>query len=450
MQPDTTYQTLKKKHKTGLYLLLLLFIIFGIIVEMRGALQTKRKTDAGVYFRAAWAIRTENDPYSITDDRGWHYLYPPLFAITMWPLADPPTGMDRTGYLPYEISIALWYIITLLFGFAGVHLLANALEKTSKDTNVRNQPKFCMRWWALRILPILILLLPIGRTQVRGQIGLIISFILCGTTAYILYGKRFLAGLWLSAAICIKIIPALFLLVPIWRRDWKMISGTLAGLLFGLLLIPSIIMGPQKLFQGYQSFYKETLMAGIKGDTEGSRGKELTGITSTDSNSPMVIMHNIMYPESSTRPKTAKPFVRITHWIIFLIMILLTLLAAGWKNSDKFISGKIEATPRETLFLASIIPLMCTASPVFHPHYIAMALPLITIILSILWDRNSFPSISTGWKIIFALLIISHILTSIDEGIFLYFRDFGLVLLSTILLWAGSIALLKNTARTQS
>jgi len=448
MQLDKESQSLKKKHKIGLYLLLLLFIIFGIIVELRGALQTKRKTDAGVYFRAAWAIRTENNLYSITDDRNWHYIYPPLFAITMWPLADPPTGMDRTGYLPYEISIALWYIITLLFGFFGIHILANALEKTSADPNIRNQPNFCIRWWALRTLPIIILLLPIGRTQVRGQIGLIISFILCGTMAYILYGKRFLAGLWLSAAICIKIIPALFLLVPIWRRDWKMISGTFTGLLFGLILIPTIVMGPKGVMQGYQSFYNETLMAGIKGDTEGSRGKELTGITSTDSNSPMVIMHNIINPKPYTRPKNAHPLVRITHWIIALIMILLTLLAAGWKNSGKLLSSKVEATSRETLFMASLIPIMCTASPVFHPHYISMALPLITILISILWERNPPHTIPTVWKIIFGTLIITHLLTSIDEGIFLYFRDFGLVLFSTILLWTSSITLLKNTAKT--
>ena len=53
-------------------------------------------TDIGPYLRAAWAVRTGGDIYAITattDDRGWHYLYPPLFAIIMSPFAAPPPGL---------------------------------------------------------------------------------------------------------------------------------------------------------------------------------------------------------------------------------------------------------------------------------------------------------------------------------------------------------------------
>ena len=31
------------------------------------------------------------DLYHVYDDNGWHYNYPPLFAILLAPLADPPT-----------------------------------------------------------------------------------------------------------------------------------------------------------------------------------------------------------------------------------------------------------------------------------------------------------------------------------------------------------------------
>src|SRR5574340_419747 len=98
----TVLGSLTWPQRAGLGLLLLLFIGFGSMVELRGALQHTRKTDAGVYMRAAWAVRTGRDPYSITDDRGWHYAYPPLLAILMAPLADPPPSADREGYIPYE------------------------------------------------------------------------------------------------------------------------------------------------------------------------------------------------------------------------------------------------------------------------------------------------------------------------------------------------------------
>lgn len=226
-----------------------------------------------------------------------------------------------------------------------------------------------------------------------------------------------------------------------------MLSGSIVGLIFGIIVIPVIAMGPYKVLDGYKSFYSETILAGIKGDTEGSRGEELTGITSTDSNSPMVVIHNIMYPDIKDRPNIAASGIRAAHWLIAIFMTLGTLIAAGWKFSGRWFSGRIEATPREVLFLGTLMPIMFIASPVFHPHYVSMAIPLITVIISILWDRYSYPNIPFVWKVLFWSLVISHLLTSIDGGIFLYMRDFGLVLLTTLLLWAGSILLLHSTAK---
>ena len=97
----TSSEPLSKLHVTGLCLLLAAVILFGAMVEFRGALANRRMTDIGPYLRAAWSVRTGGDMYKITDDNDWHYLYPPLFAILMTPLADPPHGEDRTGYLPY-------------------------------------------------------------------------------------------------------------------------------------------------------------------------------------------------------------------------------------------------------------------------------------------------------------------------------------------------------------
>jgi hypothetical protein len=442
-------EPLTRAQKIGLCLLLLLSLTFGAWVELRGTgmADKVRRTDVGVYLRAAWAVRTGNDLYSITDNRDWHYVYPPLFAIIMVPLADPPPGMDRTGYLPYEVSVGLWYILTLIIGFFGVHILAKALEDKSGDRLLREQPLFCQRWWALRLLPILILLFAIGRSQMRGQVGMLISFLLCGTAASLLRGRRLRAGLWLSAAICIKMIPAFLLLLPLWRRDWRMLSGSFIGLLFGMIIIPMITMGPDRMLTGYHDLYQETILASITGNTEGSRGTELTGITSTDSNAPMVVIHNIMHPVKADRPKVASAGVRMTHWLIALCLTIITLYAAGLRGSGRWLSGKCEATCRELVFFGALLLVMLIASPVFHPHYVAMAIFLVTVLLSMLWDKYSYPNIPAGWKVLFWSLIVSHLLTSIDQGIFVYFRDFGLVLLSTLSLWAGSVFMLRRTTR---
>src|SRR4051794_27123601 len=101
---------------------------YGVLVVIRGSLLANRHTDVDTYFRAAWAVRNGTDLYMITDPNGWHYISPPLFAILISPLADPPEGMNRTGYLPYPMSVSIWYVLSVACFVAGVVMLARQLE----------------------------------------------------------------------------------------------------------------------------------------------------------------------------------------------------------------------------------------------------------------------------------------------------------------------------------
>ncbi|MGO9556379.1 MAG: glycosyltransferase family 87 protein [Syntrophobacteraceae bacterium] len=440
----TSSEPLSKLHVIGLSLLLITIIVFGAITEYRSAFLKRRMTDIGPYLRAAWSVRTGGDMYKITDDRGWHYVYPPLFAILMTPLADPPHGEDRTGYLPYEVTVGLWYMITMALGVAGIEILARSVEDPFRNLAAGRGRRFSQRWWALRTFPLLILLPAIGEAQSRGQVNLLIAFFLCCVAASTLKGRRFRAGLWLSAAICVKVIPAILLVFPLWRRDWRMLSGSAVGLLAGLILVPLVVLGPARTASLYKSFYQETIIAGITGDPGGSRGAELTGINSSNSSSPMVVLHNLMYPDKNNRPNVAHTGVRAAHWTIAFVMMAITLLASGWKG--RWYSGKVDATIAEVSFFCAFIPLMFVTSPVFHPHYVSMALPLVMVLLVILQERYSHGHIPPWWKSLFWFIAVSYLLASIDMGPFQYLRYFGLVLLSTVTLWAATLLAIKQTA----
>src|SRR4051812_9251065 len=130
----------------GLYLLFAATVLFGILTVERSAFMQRRMTDLDVYLRAAWAVRTGGDLYRISDDNGWHYHYPPLPAIALIPLADPPPGADRTGMLPFVASVAIWYVFSLLCLIVAIHGLASALEQTSSNPEVRAQGPGCRRW----------------------------------------------------------------------------------------------------------------------------------------------------------------------------------------------------------------------------------------------------------------------------------------------------------------
>jgi len=437
-------EPLSKLHVIGLSLLLVTVILFGAMVEYRGAFLKRRMTDIGTFLRAAWSVRTGGDMYKATDDRGFHYVYPPLFAILMTPLADPPHGEDRTGYLPYKASVGIWYMITMALGVAGIGILARTVEDPFRNLAAGRGRRFSQRWWALRTGPLLILFPAIARCQMRGQTGLLIVFFLCCVAASILKGRRLRAGLWLSAAICVKLIPAILLAFPLWRRDWRMLYGTAIGLLAGLILVPLVVLGPARTASSYKAFYQEIVTAELRGNPGANRAGELTAITSGDGNSPMVVLNNIMNPDKKSRPKVAHPGVRAAHWTIAFIALPITLLASGWKG--RWYSGKVDATMAEVSFLSAFIPLMFVASPVFHPHYVSMAVPLVMVLLVILWERYSYGHIPPRWKAVFWFVAVSHLLTSIDMGPFLYLREFGLVLLSTVTLWVATLIAIRQTA----
>ena len=106
----------------------------------------------------------------------------------------------------------------------------------------------------------------------------------------------------------------------------------------------------------------------------------------------------------------------------------------------------MDATAAEVSFFCGFIPLMFVTSPVFHPHYVSMALPLVMVLLVILWERYSYGHIPPRWKAVFWFIAVSHLLESIDIGPFMYVQDFGLVLLSTLTLWAATLLVIKQTA----
>ena len=134
----------------------------------------------------------------------------------------------------------------------------------------------------------------------------------------------------------------------------------------------------------------------------------------------------------------------MAHWVTALIMMTITLLASGWKG--KWYTGRSMRRSKMRIFMAAFIPLMLVTSPVFHPHYVSMTVPLVMLIVVIMWEYHSYGNIPAAWKAVFWFIAISHLLTSVDMGIFVYLRDFGLVLLSTITLWAGKLAALRLTS----
>ncbi len=424
-------QTLRRWERGGLWLFLAVVLAFGGIVEMRSVFLKRRMTDADDYFRAAWAVRTGRDMYSVADTNGWHYNYPPLFAILLVPLANPPPDVDNAGYLPYPVSVAVWYAFSVACFFLAVHWLASAIEKMSPAPPAR----WSRKWWWLRSGTVLVCLMAVGRTLSRGQVNTLVLLCFAGMIALLLANRRLAAGLCLAVPICIKLFPAFLLIVPVLRRDWRCLMGCGYGLALGLIVVPSVVLGPQGTADAYRRFNEVLIRPALGLGSDPERDKELTGATATDSQSFSALLHNFTHPDRAARPAVFEPWVRTAHWALGALFTTVTLGAWFWSRRRDAIAT--------VLFLGLLIVVMLPISPVCHIHYFIFAMPLVMGLLAAMWERVPFPRVAPWLVLLFGANIALNIVAALPG--FESWKDFGVTLGATFLLWgAGIFELLRN------
>jgi hypothetical protein len=215
---------------------------------------TVHKTDVTVYTVAAQAMFAGEDPYEVSNPRGWHYLYPPILAILMYPIA----------LLPSTEQAFVWFLCCTLC------VIGSVVESRK-----------LWRWWSGEIATIQIpawlswgllaaMFFPVLNCLQRGQVGVVLLyFLLLGCRLILVSQSRWLVllgGVVLALPVAIKLTPLLPAAVLaggllfrdlLWnknrpsntshsQRDWRgaltCVGGCL-GLLVWLLAVPAMTVG---------------------------------------------------------------------------------------------------------------------------------------------------------------------------------------------------------------
>jgi hypothetical protein len=420
---------LTRPEKVGLALLGLLVVAFGGLTVWRSALQQERKTDFGVYARAGYAVRAGQDIYDkrVCDDRGWHYCYPPPFAILMAPLADPFRWDDRTGYLPFWASVAVWYALSVGFVAFAVHAMAKAV--------LPGEVPGSRRWWYARTVPVYVCLGGIGYTLSRGQVNLLLVALIAGMFAAAVRGRVVASGVWLAGAIALKVIPAFLFLFPLVRREWRAGVGVALGLAVLLGALPAAVWGIDGAVRNDLRVVDAVLLPGASEAGDQTRAVELTNATATDSQSFQAVIHNVRHPhpDREARPPQPDEFTRLAHWAIGGLLTLITV-AVGWRRLRPDPAGQL-------IFLGCLCVLMLHISPVSHMHYYVLALPLVAgLWLKGLAARPGRLSaggrtvaVLAGWGAVTAAALLPF-------SFAVWLREMGPTVLATLALWAVGLA----------
>ena len=417
--------------ETVLVAVLFFFLLFfADIVQIRSAFLSRVMGDADCFFRAGWAAKVGKSIYEVTDPNGWHYNYPPLFAITMIPLADPPPGESREGCLPYPISISIFYKISLLSLFLGVFSLARAYEKLFPLVfeNIRIK-----KWYYLRIFAIVVCLSPIAHTLMRGQVNLFLLMMICLAIAFQMSNKSFLSGIMIAGSICLKVFPVFLLIVPVWRKDYKQFAGCIVGLILGLVVIPVSVMGVDKTKTAYSDFYNVLIGPSLGISADNTRGVELTNLNSTDNHSVLAFLHGIEHPDFSKKPAKPSLVIKIVH-------ILMSILFLGWLLWSKGIPKKGSAM-EDAHFLALASLLMVLICPVSHSQYFVLALPLVMSMMVFSWF-NCKSVISPWLGFLFLFYIVANVLPLLP--VFENIKRMGIMFIPNFILMVYGTTLFAN------
>ena len=229
------------------------FLVWGLF-DVRGRARLdpndlgSHRTDFTVYTEAGAAFFDGRDPYSVTNARGWHYLYPPLFAILVAPLHSLDPGWQ--GYLWFALSVAMAYGC-----FAECRRIAARLAVPAPG---ESPGKRDLRGWIV-LCAGLAVLCPLVNTFQRGQVGVAVLYpLLLGYR--MLVGARGAGGLvgggvLLALPIALKVTPAMPVGIALfqpfvgalrgagWRRFLLPSAGVLLGLLLFLLVVPAALVG---------------------------------------------------------------------------------------------------------------------------------------------------------------------------------------------------------------
>ena len=205
----------------------------------------QHRTDFTVFTEAGAAFFDGRNPYRVANPRGWHYLYPPLFALLVSPLSVFDT----------ESQVVIWYAANVAFAF-GCFTNARRLWLFASSAYLPGT------LWVAG-LAMLAVFLPFLDCMQAGQLGIAILFLLTLGFRFGLQGQSpsswFFGGVILALPAVIKLIPSLpvgCLLLQSWstaakkrsqRRSWiqaaTLTGGVLTGGFLFMFAVPSLLIG---------------------------------------------------------------------------------------------------------------------------------------------------------------------------------------------------------------
>lgn len=207
------------------------FVLIGVQHGLKIA-NSERASSQTAYLRWTPLVRELNQNIDIWQK--WNWPNPPMMAMILKPFMD----ID-----PPIVGSQLWLAAKMLCTLLSVWMVIKMLDRPERPFPL----------WG-KILAIVLAARPFEGDLVHGNVNLFILLTVALAAYAFTRGWDVAAGLSLSLGIACKVTPALFLPYLVWKRAWKTLAATLAGLVLWTLIVPGAYFGWQRNVEFFGSW----------------------------------------------------------------------------------------------------------------------------------------------------------------------------------------------------
>ena len=178
---------------------------------------------------------------------------------------------------------------------------------------------------------------------------ILLAILTCGIYA-IWVGREWVGAVLFGLGIALKITPALFVLLFLWKRQWRVAFYTVLAAIFWIVL-PAVHMGPTNWWEHQTEWTRNAALSLLDQQTEGRQANEQQKANLSLRHT--LLRYLVTYPESHRLRQvdpTYKPVLDLPPRLATLIVVSVTLGLFGlfaWSSRESF------QGPRDPLGLES-------------------------------------------------------------------------------------------------
>jgi|GEM_PF-3065915 len=394
------------------------WIVAAVIAALLGAIPVVKRTVDGSSdlrgFHRIWKanleapmqpvrqngeVKDDPDPYPPSS----YVLFAPLGALPLWGIG------------------LLWYVLNLACSWGIWRLSCRLLDLQTHERG------------ALLCASVGVLPFWMGNLA-RGQNAPLLMLCILGAFWLARQQRSFWSGALIALASLVKVIPAVFLLPFLIRRDVKAVAGFAATLVVVVVLISSLFFGPRTNYEFHQRWWT-FVTRGSEGPADPFHPDTMRSSTRSNNQSLEAVLARLMLPiPTASKPDSLKVNVvtadaaawRMARKIsIGAVLAACALALVGLRRRHAQGTGIVEgeASRSGTLLnpfaaeMAIVAPVMLIVSPIVWSHYYYwMFFPLAAMLARPEGRERSQQSIFALWMVA-TLLIGVHVSRSIGVNL---------------------------------